>query len=159
MLMQPEANRYRILIVDDDPSMLELLDTRLSLAGYRTIQARDGYDGLNKLRDTSPHAMLLDINMPRLDGFEVLRAMRKQGFLPRVPVMVLTARNQPADVQEAVKLGASDFLTKPFDDQRLLARVARLVRSVPGRSGGGGAAPGAVNAPASGVAGPDPMML
>ena len=114
--------------------MLELLDTRLVLAGYKTYQARDGFDGLNRIRDVSPDVALLDINMPRLDGFGVLRQMGALGYLPRIPTMVLTARNQSTDVQEAIRLGASDFLTKPFDDQRLLARVARLFRSIPGRN-------------------------
>lgn len=129
MLAGNEQDRYRVLIVEDDPLMLELIDTRLTLAGYRTFQARDGYQGLNALKDTAPHAMILDINMPKLDGFGVLRNMRNLGYLPRVPTMVLTARNQSTDVQQAISLGASDFLAKPFDDQRLLTRVARLIKA------------------------------
>lgn len=128
--MLTPANACKILIVEDDPMMMELICTRLDLAGYQTLHGRDGYEGLDRLRDAKPDAMVLDINMPRLDGFGVLRQMKTLGHLPRVPVMVLTARNQTSDVQEALKLGARDFLTKPFDDQRLLARVARLVRPV-----------------------------
>lgn len=124
-----EHERYRVLIVEDDPLMLELIDTHLSLAGYQTFQARDGYQGLSALRDTTPHALVLDINMPNLDGFGMLTSMRRLGYLPKVPTMVLTARNQTSDVQEAIRLGASDFLTKPFEDKRLLARVARLIKS------------------------------
>jgi len=134
--MQPsfEANGYMILVVDDDPMMLELICTRLSLAGYRTIQGRDGHEGLDRLRDFKPDALVLDINMPRLDGFGVLRQMKTLGHLPGMPTMVLTARNQNTDVQEAIKLGALDFLTKPFEAQKLLSRVARLVRSTPTRA-------------------------
>jgi DNA-binding response OmpR family regulator len=128
MLTRSEAGLYRILVVDDDPMMLELICTRLTLAGFQTVHARDGYEGLDRLRDAKADALLLDINMPRLDGFGVLRQMKTLGHLPRMPVMVLTARNQTSDVQEAIQLGARDFLTKPFDDQRLLTRVARLVR-------------------------------
>ena len=128
-----EAHGHRILVVEDDPMMLELICTRLDLGGYQTVQARDGFEGLDRLRDFKPDAMVLDINMPRLDGFGVLRQMKSLGHLPRVPVMVLTARNQTTDVQEAIALGARDFLTKPFEDHKLLARVARLVRPAPAR--------------------------
>ena len=126
-----DSNGYRILVVEDDPMMLELVCTRLSLAGYQTVHARDGYEALDRLRDTRPDAMVLDINMPRMDGFGVLREMKTLGH--RTPTMVLTARNQTADVQEAIKLGARDFLTKPFEDHKLLSRVARLVRPAPAR--------------------------
>jgi two-component system OmpR family response regulator len=126
------SNGYRILIVEDDPMMAELISTRLDLAGYRTVLARDGYEGLDRLRDHKPDAVLLDINMPRLDGFGVLENMKRLGN--RTPTIVLTARNQSTDVQQAIKLGARDFLTKPFEDFKLLSRVARLVRPVQPRA-------------------------
>ena len=124
-----EGNGFRVLTVEDDPLMLELITTRLAIAGYRTFQARDGQEGLNVLKDVAPHALILDINMPRLDGFGMLRHMRNLGYLLRIPTLVLTARNQADDVRQAISLGASDFLAKPFDDQRLLSRVARLIRT------------------------------
>ncbi len=123
-----EARRARVLVVDDDPLVLELVVTRLDLAGYQSLRARDGFEAIERLREITPSAMVLDINMPRFDGFDVLRTMSELGLLARVPTMVLTARNQPADVQKAIDLGASDFLAKPFKDQQLLARVARLLR-------------------------------
>ncbi|MDP3853102.1 response regulator transcription factor [Phenylobacterium sp.] len=124
----PNAARYRILVVEDEPMVLELITTRLGLAGYQTFYGRDGYEALARINDVRPNAMILDINMPRLDGFDVLRHMKVSGQLARVPVMVLTARNQADDVQTAIKLGARDFLAKPFNDDQLLARVARLIR-------------------------------
>jgi two-component system OmpR family response regulator len=84
-----DSNGYRVLIVEDDPMMGELIRTRLELAGYRTVLARDGYEGLDRLRDHKPDAMLLDINMPRLDGFGVLQHMKSVGL--KTPTMVLTA--------------------------------------------------------------------
>ena len=131
--MPSDADRLgsRILIVEDDPLMQELLEVRLTLAGYRATLARDGYHALERMRENMPNAILLDINMPRMDGFTVLREMKKFGYLGKAPVMVLTARNQPTDVQEAIRLGASDFLTKPFVAEVLLARVARLLRRSP----------------------------
>jgi len=130
----PETPHCRILIVEDDPMVLELITTRLELAGYQTFSARDGHQGLERLAEVRPAAMILDINMPRLDGFGVLRKMKETGQIARVPVMVLTARNQGTDVQTAIQLGARDFLSKPFEDQQLLARVARLVRRTIARS-------------------------
>ena len=122
-----EPRRARILVVDDDPFVLELLTTRLELAGYQTFSARNGYEALDRLANVSPAGMILDINMPRLDGFGVLRSM-KSVTSARIPTMVLTARNQPEDVRTALQLGAVDYLTKPFDDRQLLVRVARLLR-------------------------------
>jgi two-component system OmpR family response regulator len=125
-MAQWNGPRPRVLVVDDDPSIVELITTRLELAGYQTAYARDGYEGMARLQEFRPGALVLDINMPRLDGFGMLRQMKQAGLTGRVATMVLTARNQPEDVQQAVALGARDYLSKPFDDQRLLTRVARL---------------------------------
>ena len=121
--------KSRILVVDDDPMILELLVTRLDLAGYEVVTARDGHEALKRIPDTHPHAMILDINMPRLDGFGVLQHLKSTGRILTLPVMVLTARYQARDVQEAIKLGAKDFLAKPFKDNQLFMRVERLLRS------------------------------
>ena len=121
--------KSRLLVVDDEPMILDLLVTRLELAGYQVVTARDGHEALKRIADTQPHAMLLDVNMPRLDGFGVLSHLKSTGRIKQLPVMVLTARNQTNDVQEAVGLGVRDFLAKPFTDNQLLLRVARLLRS------------------------------
>lgn len=123
--------RTRILIVEDDPIILDLITTRLDIAGYDTYFARDGFEGLKRLHELRPSALVLDINMPRLDGFGVLRKMRQEGL--NTPTMVLTARNQPDDVKKAITLGARDFLAKPFKDEQLLQRVGRLLRKAPAR--------------------------
>lgn len=129
MLSLPRA--ARILVVDDDPMMLELLTTRLDLAGHEAHGARDGHQALSRLRDLRPAAMVLDINMPGMTGFEVLQRLRESGQLASLPVMVLTARHESGDVQRAIKLGARDFLAKPFNDQQFLLRVNRLLRTAP----------------------------
>ena len=125
--------RTRILVVEDDPIILDLITTRLDLAGYDTYFARDGMEGLRRLRELRPAAMVLDINMPRLDGFGLLKKMRQEGILEQTPTMVLTARNQPDDVKQAIALGARDFLAKPFRDDQLLSRIGRLLRRTPTR--------------------------
>jgi two-component system OmpR family response regulator len=122
-----DANGPKILIVEDDPSVRDLLTTRLELAGYRTRCANDGADGLKLAASYRPDAMVLDINMPRLDGFGVLSALAKRPGAS-LPVLVLTARNAEDDVRRCLHLGAKDYLAKPFDERQLLARVSRLLR-------------------------------
>ena len=129
--MHKTAAGLRVLVVDDDPMMMELLTTRLDLAGYESHSARNGREALARLRDLRPAGMVLDINMPEMDGFAVLARLRELRQTPALPVMVLTARNDTADVQRAISLGARDYLAKPFNDQRFLLRIARLVRQTP----------------------------
>lgn len=129
--MPIEARRRRIFIAEDDRNLLELLTTRLSLAGYDTAFGRDGWEAIDGIHSTRPDAIILDVSMPRLDGFGVLRHIRKSPLVANIPVMMLTARNAPGDVKEALALGARDYLAKPFSDALLLARVARLLRSRP----------------------------
>lgn len=127
-MSQLEARQRKVLIVDDDPFLLELISTRLDLAGYTTAQARDGRRALERLADFRPEAMVLDLNMPYLDGFQVLERMRGgSNGIARPATLVLTARSQADDVQRAIQLGAKDYLAKPFRDEHLLARVARLM--------------------------------
>lgn len=129
--MRPEARKARIFVAEDDRGVLDLIVTRLTLAGYDTAYGRDGWEAVHGIEQTRPSAVVLDINMPSLDGFGVLEALRKRPTLAPIPVMVLTARNAPDDVQRALALGARDFLAKPFKDDQLLARVGRLLRPRP----------------------------
>lgn len=129
--MPLEARRRRVFIAEDDRNLMELLITRLSLAGYETAFGRDGWEALDGIHSTHPAAIILDVNMPRLDGFGVLRHLKKSPSVANIPVMMLTARNAPGDVKEALSLGARDYLAKPFSDAMLLARVARLLRPRP----------------------------
>ena len=125
LLHDPAARK--ILVVDDDESIIDLLSTRLAIAGYNVVTATDGFEAIRALKDARPHAMILDINMPGLDGFGVLEHMRKPG-VHKPPTLVLTARHNAGDVEKAIRLGAKDYLAKPFDDRMLLARVQRLFR-------------------------------
>ncbi|CAN5464494.1 hypothetical protein BH10PSE4_BH10PSE4_40520 [soil metagenome] len=129
--MPLEARRRRIFIAEDDRNLLELLTTRLGLAGYDTAFGRDGWEALEGIHATCPAAIVLDVNMPRLDGFGVLRHLKKSPSVADIPVMMLTARNAPGDIKAALALGARDYLAKPFEDAMLLARVARLLRPRP----------------------------
>ena len=127
MSWQSEATRRRILVVDDDPMVLELITTRLSIAGFQTFFARNGQEAITRLNELRPDGMVLDINMPIMNGFQVLGHMKLVGNI-RPPTLVLTARNSPDDVKIAIGMGARDFLAKPFNDAQLIGRVGRLVR-------------------------------
>ncbi len=118
----------RIFVAEDDDGILDLLVTRLSIAGYQTSHERDGQAALDAIRRTPPNACILDVNMPRLDGFQVLKRMRADPLTAHVPVLILTARRGTDDIKTAIRLGATDYLSKPFSDEQLLARVARLLR-------------------------------
>ncbi len=121
------STRKRIVVVDDDRAILDLVSTRLTLAGYDVFSARDGHEAVARISGVRPDAMVLDLNMPGLDGFGVLQRLGRAGTA-RLPILVLTARHDAADVQRAIGLGARDYLAKPFKDAQLLMRVARLVR-------------------------------
>jgi DNA-binding response OmpR family regulator len=117
----------RMLVVDDDPAILDLVCTRLTIAGHTVLSARNGHEALKRLGERRYDAMVLDLNMPQLDGFGVLERMAKLS-VPSPPTLVLTASHNATHVQRAIKLGARDYLSKPFDDRQLLMRVARLFR-------------------------------
>jgi two-component system OmpR family response regulator len=122
------AEAKLVLVVDDEAGIRHLISTRLRMAGYEVHVARNGVEALQRLRELRPQAMVLDINMPELDGFGVLAALKNQSSIPTPPTMVLTARHAAEDVRNALGLGAKDYLTKPFNELQLLARVARLLR-------------------------------
>jgi len=128
-MLLTELTGKRVLIVEDDPLLLELVTTRLDLAGLRTFIARNGVEGVKKAAEIKPDGIVLDINMPMLDGFGVLEQLRESELLRETPTLVLTARNTPDDITHAIRLGAKDYLTKPFNDRQLVQRVGRLLRS------------------------------
>lgn len=121
----------RIFVAEDDRAILDLVRTRLLVAGYEVDFARTGTEALKRIGSKTPDAIILDVNMPELDGFAVLHALKSRTQTASVPVMMLTARNAAEDVSKALNLGAADYLTKPFKDELLLLRTARLVRPMP----------------------------
>jgi CheY-like chemotaxis protein len=122
-------NNLKILVADDRPDNVALLTTRLGDEGYVFITASDGEEALQRLTEVQPDLLLLDVNMPRKDGFQVLAEMRADPALVHIPVIVLTAaRRDPRDIRTGLQLGADDYLTKPFDWQELAARVRTKLR-------------------------------
>lgn len=112
-----------ILIADDDPDILELVTFKLQRAGHKVIEAVDGDDALAKLQEETPDLALLDIMMPRRTGIEVCRALREDPTTAELPVILLTAKAQEADLERGFEAGANDYITKPFSPRELLMRV------------------------------------
>jgi DNA-binding response OmpR family regulator len=116
----------KILVVDDDLELLGLIAYTLRQAGYLVIEAADGQDGLARFEAERPDLAILDVNLPRLNGFELLKRIRAAGS--RTPVMMLTVRSGEEDQVRGLDLGADDYLGKPFSPRALLARVRALLR-------------------------------
>ncbi len=120
---------FKILIADDYPDNLRLLSTRLQSEGYNFIPAWDGEETLRKIREEEPDLVLLDVNMPKKDGFQVLAEMRADPQIAHIPVIIITAaRIGPKDVREGLTLGADDYVLKPFDWRELAARIQSKLR-------------------------------
>jgi len=120
----------RILIVEDDRSIARLVQLELEHRNLKVFCAYDGPSGLKAAAEFNPAVLVLDIMLPGLDGVGVLKKLRQQGH--KVPVIMLTARDTPADKVHSLDIGADDYLTKPFDTEELMARLRALLRRVEG---------------------------
>ena len=116
-----------ILVVDDDPSVRRLLSVQLGLAGYEVHIAENGPAALLAIGRDAPDLVILDVMMPDLDGWQVLRALRAEPRYQFLPVLMLTAKVQPSDVQLSYDLGASAVIGKPYDGERLAQMVETLL--------------------------------
>jgi len=119
------ARKTTILTADDDPQLLRLMTRTLQLEGYDVLSASDGQQALSLIEQTLPDAVLLDVMMPKMDGFTVCQRVREFSL---VPIIIVTARGQDQDKIRGLDLGADDYLTKPFSVEELLARVRAVLR-------------------------------
>src|SRR5436305_3656065 len=119
------AKKTTILAADDDPQLLRLISRNLQLDGYESPAANDDQQALELLQTNSPDLLLLDVMMPRMDGFTVCYRVRE---FSSVPIIIITARGQDQDKVRGLDLGADDYLTKPFSVDELLARVRAVIR-------------------------------
>lgn len=117
----------RILIADDDELVLQLLDHKLTSRGFAVSTASDGESVLETAQQLQPALLILDVMMPGLDGLEVLRRLQREPATRGIPVLVLSARMQEADIVSALRLGARDYIVKPFMPEELLARIERIL--------------------------------
>jgi len=117
---------YKILIVEDDKNILTGLVDNLQMEGYKTVIAKDGREALKQVKERSPDLIILDIMLPKLNGFEVCKELKKQGV--NTPIVILSARAQETDKVLGLELGADDYVTKPFSPRELLVRVKAVLR-------------------------------
>ncbi|MBC7260446.1 MAG: response regulator, partial [Chloroflexi bacterium] len=122
-----QGSREKILIVEDDPVLLETLQYNLSRQGYLVVTATDGMAAVDLARREHPDVIVLDVMIPKIDGFEVCRILRQE---MNIPILMLTARDDEVDKIVGLEVGADDYMTKPFSMRELLARVKALLRRV-----------------------------
>jgi len=120
--------RTKILIVDDELDTLLPLKRALEMEGYNIIEAQDGLDALEKVRSEIPDLVLLDLMLPRLNGFEVCQRLKQAEATSYIPIIMLTAKGETSDKVEGIEIGADDYVTKPFDLAELKARIKAVLR-------------------------------
>ena len=123
----PEMPETTVLLVDDDPVILKLLEVNFEMEGFQVVRAADGFEGLARARAVLPDIVVLDVMMPRMTGYEVAKALRENVATAHIPIIFVTARAQSSDVERGLELGVDDYVTKPFDPLDLIARVNTLL--------------------------------
>ena len=117
-----------ILIIDDEDDLIKALTVRLNDAGYSVLSARDGFEGLNFARKEEPDLILLDLMLPKIDGFKVARFLKFDESYKNIPIIMLTARAEEEDKVLGMQTGADLYVTKPFDDEMLLVAIDKLIQ-------------------------------
>jgi DNA-binding response OmpR family regulator len=120
-------NRGRVLIIEDEPHIVLSLEYLLERGGYETATATDGERGLAMVRELRPDVVLLDLMLPRLDGYQVCQAIRSDPELARIPVIILSAKGQEVEVLKGLSLGAARYITKPFGNAEILEAVRAVL--------------------------------
>lgn len=117
----------KILLVDDEPHIIIMLANRIKHAGYEIITAGDGQEGLEKARKEKPDLIILDVMLPKLDGYKVCRMLKFDEKYKQIPIIMFTARAQKIDKETAENVGADGYITKPFEPQILLDKIKELL--------------------------------
>jgi len=123
-----EGDPTRILVVDDVPDNVEILEARLSSRGYEVVTATNGEEALARVKDQPPHLILLDVMMPGMDGHQVARHIKDDDALPFIPIILVTALSEAEDVVQGLESGADDYISKPYNFRELEARVRAMLR-------------------------------
>src|SRR5260370_11539440 len=123
--------KSKILVVDDEPDALQLVEFNLKAAGYEVVTATDGAEALQAARAVAPNLIVLDLMLPEVDGLEVCKILRRDQRASAIPILMLTAKAAEIDRVLGLELGADDYVTKPFSPRELVLRVKRLLRTEP----------------------------
>ncbi len=118
----------KVLVVDDEENIVQLVKYNLEQEGYEIISAYDGETALNKAKQEQPDLMVLDLMLPKVDGFDICRQIRNDEKLNKLPIIILSAKEEEVDKILGLELGADDYLTKPFSPRELVARVKAILR-------------------------------
>jgi two-component system, OmpR family, alkaline phosphatase synthesis response regulator PhoP len=124
-----ESSRGRVLVVDDEPDLVRVLEFGLRASGYTVESASDGQEGLKKAREIKPDVILLDLMLPKLDGYKVCRLLKFDDRFKHIPIIILSARTQEGDQTLALEMGANRFVTKPYDFTEILGYIETLLKS------------------------------
>jgi two-component system phosphate regulon response regulator PhoB len=135
-MQSPPLSESRVLVVDDEPDIVALVAYHLAKSGYGVSTATTGADALDKARSEHPAAIVLDLMLPDMSGFDVLEKLRDDGELESIAVLMLTAKRDEPDRIRGLSLGADDYLTKPFSPQELILRIGAILRRVGQRDNG-----------------------
>ena len=117
----------RILIVDDEVQLVEMVKMRLEAAGYEVISAYDGREGFDKAKKDKPDLIILDLMLPKMDGYKVCGLLKNDARYNKIPIIMFTARVQEEDMRLGKDLGAEEYVTKPFDPKTLLLKIKKLL--------------------------------
>ena len=117
----------KILVVDDETQMVEMLKMRLEASNYTVTTASDGMEGLSKAKSDNPDLIILDLMLPKLDGYQVCRMLKFDKTLAKIPIIMLTALGEREDREWGKKVKADSYLTKPFDTEELLEKIKSLI--------------------------------
>jgi two-component system, OmpR family, alkaline phosphatase synthesis response regulator PhoP len=129
-----ESSRGRVLVVDDEPDLVRVFEFGLRASGYTVESASDGQEGLKKAREIKPDVILLDLMLPKLDGYKVCRLLKFDDRFKHIPIIILSARTQEGDQTLALEMGANRFVTKPYDFSEILGYIETLLKSPTARS-------------------------
>ena len=128
------AERSRILLVDDEPSIVKMVGKRLEVEGFEVLIAADGQDGLTKARSELPDLIVLDLMLPKLNGYEVCTMLKQDARYQKIPIILFTAKAQEKDEKLGMECGANAYVRKPFRAQELLETIRGLLPGAPAAS-------------------------
>ncbi|RKY86543.1 two-component system response regulator [candidate division KSB1 bacterium] len=121
------TDKKKILIIDDEPDLVKALKVRFQNEGYNVISAKDGAEGLEKARKENPDLIILDLMLPKIDGFRVCRFIKFDESYKHIPIIMLTARIEEEDKKLGFETGADYYMTKPFDNQKLMDVIKKFI--------------------------------
>ena len=121
-------NKKKILLVDDEKDLVETVVFQLQISGYDAIVAYDGQEGLDKARKEKPDLIILDLMLPKMDGYKVCGLLKNDSRYTKIPIIMFTAKAQESDIKLAKEVGAEAYITKPFEEEILLGKIKELLK-------------------------------